>query len=228
MITKNKSLLKKLPPAELYREDLQEIFNLINQVKMQDSKMQIETEDKIFDSTDELFDMDNKTIKELMIMVFNPVIKFSAKENNAYIYVGEDTILNNGLVEKIIQIFQKRRTKYFLGNPKTRNIIYWIFIMLIFSSYIFIHSYDQIFLYKYLNNYYMVTYFLFILLQSVSIVKDNIINNYRYCLLHLDNKIEIPSFWKRNKDKIFVDCLILLIGSVLTLLLQHIIKHFQK
>lgn len=103
--------LKYFPPNKIYREDIEEIYNILFEVS---NKIIIEADGYAFENLEELFSYKKVEINNLHLKISNPYIDIDFRPNETRFYSSDDTNVQVGLYEKIKHIIKRRKNWTFL------------------------------------------------------------------------------------------------------------------
>lgn len=102
------------PAAKLYIEDIKEIVNII---ESSCEKVTIRTGD--FDEVlpseidDLVTSLNKKRFDDIFISAYSPYVSVDLRSYGVSAYIGEDELVQHGIVSKIREILEKRKKKYF-------------------------------------------------------------------------------------------------------------------
>lgn len=105
-----------LPPLKIYREDIEDIYAILNEVS---NKIIIEADGFTFESIDELFTYKKIQINSLKMSLIDPYVSIDFEPNKIWLYSSDNTSMQVGLYAKIKSIVIKRKNWAFrlITNP---------------------------------------------------------------------------------------------------------------
>lgn len=199
----SKSIGEHLPPAILYREDVEEIYRILSALSQD---VCIKADGYIFDNFDELFSHSKNIINELEMKIYNPYVSINLREKEMWLYIDNDTNEQVGAFEKIKSVVIKRRNW-------RHQILSNFVIALAFSLSSLIFPYLVIITKEV---YYAMTGILFGIIGASMGVYSLFIGSKKYSQIVLAYNKDIKlNFLKRNQDAIVVA---LFVGMILFLL----------
>lgn len=101
-----KYLGKYLPPAKIYREDIEEICRYFTEIS---DKITIEADGFLFENLDELFSYQKNELNNLHLCIYNPYVNIIFKPNEIWLYANDDTSVQLGLFEKIKSVVKRQK-----------------------------------------------------------------------------------------------------------------------
>jgi len=206
-----KPLLKKYPILRLYKSDLEKIFNLF---KDHYPKIEIFADGFKLDDFSELSKINKENIVDFKISAHDPYLSVDFSGDSVSIFLSdEDDIKLRGLADKIGDILSERKSYFlrFFANTFAPNLLTLISLILIFS--LIKESKTQLFL--------ILFCILFTLLWFLWAFK---ISTKKHTLIYLYDHSSTSSFFKRNKDNIFLAVLSALTGGIITLVITWLLK----
>lgn len=212
-----KNLFFKLKRPHLYRDDLiliEDIFKKESSVE----KFNIKFNDCEYDSVNEISETE-KSVNDIKISSSNPYIYIELTKYSSTIYVSniEDTKIR-GVFSKVVDILKQTERKVLwifsgsiLGNTLVPIIIFGV-VTGLFSKVIKNERYSlAIYLIA------LIVYILWAICSSYSSLKF-------YSKIDFYFKKNKSSFWIRKKDEVLVALVGASIGSLLTLIVQYLVK----
>lgn len=175
-----------LKPVKVYLDDLEKIVAILNETNQ---RVEIIIGNYMLDNVEELKQIKEEVLYNMTIRVCNPYISVNLRPNNARIYISEDTTISRGILGKIKDVLIRRK----------RHIAY-VNLFYITSGISFITG---IFLsYSYNSKYFFI--WLIGLALTLFLILLNCIICGKYSIIIPKYKIDAPSFFKRNSDKIII------------------------
>jgi hypothetical protein len=198
-----KPISKELPPVKLYLDDLKHIYEIL---KERVKSIEITTEDYEVEDINQLKNLEIKKLHRLSIECSNPYITIEFHPSSASIYFAEDSTYNRGILSEIEDIISKR--KVFLGRFLTSFWANFLIGGLIGGSFIGMLVMPK-------------TYaWLFLALELIFILSMIFLWRFAfrsYSTIILLERKEESSFWKRNRDQIFIVIIGAIAGSLVTI-----------
>ena len=99
-----------LKPVILYREDVEELFHLMQEVSL---SVEISTKDARWADLKELWENKTDCFTDLSFVTRNPHVSLNLKSDSVSIYISEDNLPSRGAFEKI-RTFLTRKTRFYL------------------------------------------------------------------------------------------------------------------
>lgn len=201
------SIGKHLPPLKLYLDDLEYIVQLLESVS---SEVTIKTREHELANLSELSTLKKKVLRELHILSKRPWISLDLTTNSVFLYTEEDLPANVGVFEQIYNRLIKGRTHLL-------NVVRWccILLSLLLTVIILVDLSFRTFTGKFwlpdpttlivtcLNLVVLVLFFYFNARKRF------------YTTVIPKHRIDAPSFWENNWEKIAVAVFIALISFAL-------------
>lgn len=186
----NKPIRKYFTPVKLYLNDLENIYNILKEYT---NNVDIYTDNYRVEDIQKLKNLEVKKEHYLFIRCRDPNIELVFRPNQADIYFSEDTITNRGILSKIEEVLDKSKVHF--GRFLISNWMYLIFL-LIFFGLMPINNLGLSYFNWIIIAYLVIVIFLVALLYNFATKS--------YSTIVYINKKDESSFWKRNKDKIWV------------------------
>jgi len=196
----NKRLSHHFPSVVLYREDLEEIYNMIKGVS---KEVSITSGDYSFDSINDLKDNSPAKIKNLSITGNYPYISLSfGKEwHTILLYTYGENVEVEAIFYRIKNILNDRRLSIVKYFPP---ILEWTWVL----SFIFVFALKtDVIISTFPSKCQRLSLFLFPILLSLS---TQMLNNGSLYAISADSRVK-SSFMERNKDQI----ILLIIGAAI-------------
>src|SRR4030042_649581 len=200
MIKREKPIKKEFSVPKLYLDDLQDIYEILTELS---KDIELKCEDYILDNIKELAGIKNDTIKYFEFVLSNPNVNILCSEGKVIIDINEDTLLLRGIYDKIKQVIEKR-----IKNIPSKTTIFLLISSIPIILFLFI--------------YFMITYN-FIILYIMFAVLFLIVASLLFFIFRTDKtiiylklKIDINTFWIRNKDKIIISIFSALLSAIIT------------
>jgi hypothetical protein len=189
------TVIKKLPPLKLYLDDLERIVELMNSI---DCKITILTDEYELENLAELGQLKKKVLHELQINATTPnfhSIALSLTQNSADLSIGgTDKAEMRGVFEQLLSYLQGRKT-HLMTLLKT------IISCLVPFGIVFIafltHNSKLAFVPP------LALIILTGIVTPIWALYSFVGNNY-YSTIFLSLKSDAPSYWERNKEKIWL------------------------
>ncbi len=196
-------LSENLKPATLYLDDIE---NIIDTLRTVSSEVIISTREYLLKDLQELRELKKEQLTHLEIEIHEPYVSISFEPHRIWLYIAKDEPISRGLFEKVKEIVSRRERKIarITHSSWLSGILIGTFFPLL-SLGIDKASYWIIFT--------SIVLFIIAILISWYGFQDRF---NKYSVIVLKNKNELPSFWKRNSDKIVLMILSAIIGSFIT------------
>lgn len=206
MKRKSKSIGEQLPPVLLFFEDIEKIIEILGG---NDSKnIEIHTEDYIIYDIKDLKSLDSIVLNSLTIRDVEQSISLEISPSRVWLFALNETNESRGIYEKLRQLLKSRKRKFL--KP-----IYGVFtgslILGTSSSYFYFDNLN-------LSIAIVIALVHFILGIIWGYKSQTYLNKYSNKIF-LKYSNEMPSFWKRKRDDIFVAIFAAIAGSLITLLI---------
>jgi hypothetical protein len=204
-----KSINIEIPPLKLYINDLIDIFKIF---KDNFKSFKIKTDEYLINSIDELETYHKKIINELNFESSDPFIHLNLHRSGASIYSSNDDAFSSGIAYKLYNILKKNLNKlrFFSNNwiqiPLQLLFLIFLTLSLKFKKIIFV-----------LITIFIILFIIFWIIWSVRFSMRN------HTIIYLYKKNE-DNFFKRNFDKLLLRLITLILGSLLTIIVQIILK----
>lgn len=201
----------RIPAHKLYLNDIVLIYQLIEE-QCEINKFVIG--EYSIDGIAGIYEIPNKINYNFAIEASNHNDKSSTIEINAYGYIGglhisdKDDIILLGLAQKLQSIFRKNK----IYRP-SEQICFFTFIPAAAAS---IFIFDT--LHRY-NNYAYIG-FVILFLSLILFIRRGIVG---FTTFNLTEKSDSPTFYERNKDKLWIGIITTVGGAVLGALLTYIL-----
>lgn len=215
--------MKKKPTSDfqmisnlyIYRDDLEEIYNLLH--RYSDSVV-FTVDEYELDSADELGQLKKKQAEKVEFSISKPYIAIKIKDNGASIYAGDNEDINaNAITNKFVTALKKRKRpilfEFMEDNYLKINMVLWLLLAFCLIFHDFYYPYPL----------YLAAFLFGIFLIASGIVLFPIITKKDKTIVSLSYKKDSPSFFQRNRDAIVVEIIIgiiiLVLGAILGKLL---------
>lgn len=207
MKKKNTTFRKKFKMPYLFREDLEEIENIIK-TELKPREFKMSTKEYEYDNL-ELMPKNSESINEFYIKTHSPYISIDFYGHDAQIYAGDDDIKTIGAVVKIIKVISERERKILWYCYRLSLLIGLAILIFVLTS----------------GFYNRIVTILFIFLLLLIIIWTGIITYievYRFSVINFNYSKENLNFIKRNKDQIILLILSAILGALATILITKI------
>lgn len=207
--------IEDFKPVVLYLDDLEKIVEILKELS---DRIRIFTDEYELDSLDELQKIGQETLNTLIIEVGGskvsfPDISLNFKPDGISFRVDEDTASTTGVLEKTKEFLNGHKRKlYFLAM-----LFYWFCFIPIGLSIGFLLGSPFTFI-RALIVFAIVLFSLICLRWSYEAV------NKKWSVIHLKRRVDSPSFWKRNKDKITIAIITIIFTTILNWLVFQFLK----
>lgn len=204
-VSQSKSI--DLPPTELYLEDINELFQVIQgvakDVRIEVPGYELETPDELGALAQKL---PEKVLHELRIMASEPYLTLDFYPHSSRLYISDQTLELLGVQTKISELISRRKQAlWWAMNPWMVPVLgpMAIYVGAQFNKWV---------------------------LGAVSVIVTAV---YwwmyrrlfrRYTIIFLKSRKEHDSFWERNQDKIILAVLSALLGAIAKGLYEYITK----
>ena len=213
------SYSEKFTPVILYFEDIQHIVSIMKEVS---DKVTLRTDvdshtpDMLsFDNVNEWAESGRDFFTYMEIVASNPSSSLYLHKDRVWLYIQQDTTKNRGAFDKIKKILESRR-RFDFYLPKDWMHIHLFTIIIAPSIYI-------IFIGKTLAiqaTAAVIAYFGIGLSFRTTYIRTN-----RSSVIYSKRRGDVPSFWKRNSEKLLVDLIKMSIGGVVGGALGYLIRY---
>ena len=201
-----KSIYKRLPITEIYLDDVDDIFEVIQ--RHTEREVLIETEDYKLKTTEELRHLGVEKLNNLEIKSIDPYIRVKLEPASAYIYSGRDDTLSRGILDELGLILSRgaKNLQTILVQPYILAL-YWLIALLCGwwlgskSSTARIFGFAGVFL-------------LGVLYAIWGSRREQ-----AHSVVILKKRQESSGFLKRNKDQLLIALFGAIIGGIATLLI---------
>lgn len=206
-----KSIHKEYPASKLYKEDLISLFELLEE---EDFNIETVTTENFEYSKKEFLELDNQIVNSLKIN-FNKPFYLSVEfyNGNIKIYIGSDGTTELGIIYKIDQ-FLKGKSRNFINTISQPLVSLFISIatfLIIFGTLYWLTKNGTIDKTNFIHYLYLILPSIFI----ISWIPFSVLAIRRpQNIIILDRKKNHPGFWKKNKEEIIKDIIILIIGAI--------------
>ncbi|MGA2504299.1 MAG: hypothetical protein ABSG01_09440 [Anaerolineales bacterium] len=202
-----KDVSASFEPSVLYLDDIEHIIEIFKEAS---DKVNISTADYAIEDLNQLSKLKYESLNELNISIDNPHLSLHLKPDYLMLFTSKNDLLSIGLFEKIKAfLLKKRRPFIWLIN----NFVLWSIF-----SFIGLYSFTGS-----LQNHYWIG----ATLSSILIIILGFWIWYYFrvqfkihSVIILKNRIQAPSFWKRNSDKIWLIIMSALAGGIITFLIE--------
>lgn len=202
---------ERIKPVELYLDDIKELVEIFYEIS---SEVRIEANSYEFEGVQELKKLNKETIDNLTISIHDPYVHLGIDNSSqVWLYIDKDVPMQRGIFEKLKKKLQEKTRK------KNRYILSPFLPMTIaYASFFYLITYIK----KPIDYLFIITV---LALISSSYWTYSSINklSHTMSIIHLENKIDSPNFWKRNKDQIVVAIVSSTIGAIAGFLLSKLI-----
>jgi hypothetical protein len=198
---------EELKPVCLYLDDLKEIVSILEGTC---EKIDIQTDDVLLDSLDEIGDLKKEILNNLTISGKNPYVSLSMQPYRIWLYIHEDTPESRGLFQKVklVLVRCQRPLARILHNTALSGLSSWIWILTGVAAI------------KLKSRLLGLCVGLLFILSTVWVFYGIRYYDRRSIIVVPKNRIDSPSFVKRNLDKIIVGLVCAIIGALITYLLN--------
>jgi len=204
-----KSISKIFPYVKLYRDDIDELIEILEENKFKD--IEIRTGNYKLNSS-EIEKLKERKISNIQISAYDPFfisVELNSRygSNGARVYTSEDSTIALGVIGKISQLFKKNR-RFILTLTTTP----WFALSVVMAGQIL-----AILLKKFFDN---TPLFITLLICSYAFFLFAFFLDSGYLfsknLVILDYRIDRPNFWIRNKDKLLITLLTVILTALVT------------
>ena len=202
-----RSFYEKLPRTILYVDDIAGIVDILSTAS---ESVKIVTPDYRFDRAEELLELASiigkKEIYDLDIISSKPYVKISLRQWTSEAYLGEDSLVLRGVLDKIRSILKSRQRRFaWLALQLFPGLLAGVGIILLLG--------------------------LSLLSVGIPVMACGIlyyiwayrIERYRYCIIRLKNKSAESSFVERNRDEIIVAAITAILSAAATYILTKLL-----
>lgn len=216
MKKKSKNYSQNFKMPHLFREDLEEIENVLKELTIREYK--VETKDFEYKTVQEI-PISNDPVNDFHIHAYDPYISLDLNNFSARIYASDDDIKTIGIVKKITDIISKRERKslWYLSNLST-----WLApIFFIVPPQIWAKL-DEKKIQP--NKIWLVILAIVFVLSVIWWTIGYLASLKKYSLIEFTYKKNKTNFLTRNKDQIVVGIIVAIISIITTLLFQKLFK----
>ena len=200
-----------LKPVKLYYDD---ILDLIEILKEGGGEIEIEADDYMLDSPDEILSIEKPFFTKLEIRHLNPRISINFESNNIWLYAAEDTPVQRGLFGKVKSLLkEKQRTFATILQSSIYSGLYtgastWFLFGLLFNE---------------TNKTRSIIIGLLMLCTGILWMALGHKSQFRYfSIIVPSKKKESLNYWQRNKDQIIVAFIAAALGIIGTIIVTKI------
>jgi hypothetical protein len=202
---------EQLKPVLLYRDDIEQIVELLREVS---PNVELSTDEHKFNDVKEWADLKRDYFTNMLLKTRNPYVYVGLSKNSVHLYIAEDTPQSRGTFEKIKRFLMDRKAPgQKLLNPSMPPLVF----NLPLYAFLFLPGplRDRDWTSISVTGILMLgcVWWWWLAIQSRLRKYSVIVPKYR---------IDAPNFWKRNSDKIVLVIISALIGSLLTLLIKSL------
>lgn len=202
----NKPISKQMPPVRLYLDDIESIYQAF---KKTNKEIEIRTENYQVDDIKQLKEIGINKIYDLTMYARFSGDRVLFKPSYTEVYFLYDTLENRGICSEIIEILENRKVKLgrFLSSIWAFYLNLLLAAILCFSALNFYTEESYVYFGVFLG---------FLTLSIISIILLYRLDNKRHSCILLVEKKEETSFWKRNKDTIWIVVITAIISFIFT------------
>lgn len=211
MKKKTNRLCERLNPAKLYLDDIEKIVETMLQIS---DKVEISNEEYSFESLDELKELKQEALRNLEITASHPSrISIHFKKDSIYLHASDDAPASRGILEKIKEIVaQRSRRLVWLLNSNFLSGGFFALSMIVFIFYGVIDG----------NGYCFLAGIIGVIIGWFWSWRSIRSQHFNYSVIILKHRIDAPSFFKRNRDKIIIAIIASVIGGIVVVVFQKI------
>ncbi|MBI3323786.1 MAG: hypothetical protein HYZ92_00715 [Candidatus Omnitrophica bacterium] len=200
------SRIESLPPVVLYRDDLEELVEIL---KEGCGQIEIVT-DTFRLAAEELATLQEERIRSIRFETHNPSLTLSFQHFQANLLVLDNDPVSEGIVYKIKECLRsRRRALWWLLTPwGTWTLGIPLNILLIFGRSIS-----------------LVVSFSLLGIGIGAFLWGFREGTTRYSVIGLGRKNQVPSFWEKNRDSIILMFFSALVGALVTEVIRRLFKH---
>jgi hypothetical protein len=200
-----RTVTRRLSPVLLYREDIEQIFTILRELS---PDLEVATDDCAFDNADEWLEVKRDYLPRLEIKTRPRLVTVDLHPHWVQINAIEDTIQCMGALTKIEQLLRSRgRAAKTLAVVDKALIPFTVLFTLATAHAVLTKSWFTAFFLSLAAVVWITLWVWGVYLHNGHAV--TIIPKYR---------VDAPSFWRRNSDKIWIAAIGAAIGSVLGIL----------
>jgi len=207
--------IEDFKPVVLYLDDLEKILEILKELS---DKIRISTDEYELDSLDELHKIGQETLNTLIIEVGGskgsfPDISLNFRPSDISFHVYQDTLPIRGVLEKTKEFLNGRKRKlYFLAT-----LFFWFSFGAIGYSICFLLDGPFTFNRALIG-------FAIIFLGLICIWWNHQVTNKKWSVIHLKRRVDLPSFWKRNKDRIIIAIITIIFTTICNWIVFNLLK----
>lgn len=211
MKKKTPSKTEEFKPVLLYFDDLEKIIESLNTLP---GNVSLETDEYVYESLDDLSKHSDYEIYNLEISVgeYNQ-LRLLLTPYAASLYISHDNAEYRGVFEKIKEILMKRERIYrrFISTPWAVALSFLAILLIILAAFTSLNILASV-------------YFTSVLLGAV-VMTWVILERGKHSIIVLRRQANQISFWKRNKDQIWLLIIGTSIGVIGTILVDFLLKN---
>jgi len=210
------SISRRFKPANLYVDDVLRIVEIFKEIS---SEVELVAEGYAFEDVSELKEIPKDYIHKLEITIKRPYISLGFDEDNLGMYVAEDTPENRGIIDMVSEYINSKGSFWFIV---TRSRIVWVLLFILIL--IFLNCSTWLLGEEALITRISLFGISLIFTALLWIVDRNI--DKRYNVIFLTNRREKASFLRRNKDRIILAAISILIGAIIYAAVNRLFQIF--
>lgn len=203
---------KHIGPTTLYLDDVKRIVDIMTGPETSPT---IEADNFRMDSVEELSDLLKEEIHDLKIVRKKPYVSLELSPRNAWLHIKQDDDVSWGIFERVKNVLAERKKPFswLLHTPVLQMLLILAIMAIPFLG-------------GYTSNNRLLT--IVPILTSVPLlawwfVYTEYHERRWFSTIILKNRIESPSFLKRNRDTILIALIGAILGGLLLNLAQHLI-----
>jgi hypothetical protein len=202
------SLGEHLPPVKIYKEEVEDIYTILNEVS---NEVSIEADGFIFENINELFTHKKSRINSLKMSITKPSFLIEFEPRRIWIFASDNTSVQVGLYEQIKSIVKKHKNWSFwlITNPVIAGL--WTGF----------GSYPLILFFKTHETEYLIASFLIYSIAVFWWLYEDKIRSKRYSqILLIAREKDKTSFVKRNIDSIIIALITVIASGIVSYILK--------
>jgi hypothetical protein len=215
-----KSRFESLPPIKLYLDDIEKIVEILGELS---TEIKIETDEYALRDVKEFASLNRERLTELSIQSSEPHLSLYIGSRNAWISIAKDIPPSRGTFEKVKDLLLLRRRKFsaFLDIP---YVNFLLGAMIGSGVVVSIIGVIRLIIGTGLPPAMTIGGIMLLFIGSLLSWWSFRVSSKEYSLIILKRRIDQPSFFKRNEDKILVGIIIAVVSVIFGWVLRTLIK----
>lgn len=206
-----KQLSESLPPVKLFLDDIEKIVEIAGELS---KEIELSTDEYSFANVNDLSQLQQEELTALNVHIYYFDLWLNFTPSYVSLSVQGNTATHIGVFQEIKNFIQSRRRKFLTAY---KNVLIWILGLIGLGVVIaapILH----------IRGLLLIGVFATVIIIIALNILYYYITHRRYSIIILKRRIEQPSFLKRNKDKIILSLFSAVIGAILYVLIEFLIK----